>query len=59
VGVDANASGDVDDDEKRALTIKFHYISASDTPTQSYCPAAAAGAGFAISNSHRVMKKPI
>lgn len=47
VGVDSDASGDVESDERKSITLIFHYIppGAPDV-TQSYCPATPVAAGI-------------
>ncbi len=45
-GVDADADGEVEDDERKQLTVKLHHIPVGFDPTQSYCASTAAGAGI-------------
>ena len=42
-GVDSDATNDVEDAERKTITLKIHHIAAADTATQSYCPTAASG----------------
>ncbi|MGZ3724607.1 MAG: CFI-box-CTERM domain-containing protein [Pseudobdellovibrio sp.] len=49
VGVDSDASGNVDDGEKQTMSLKLHYISPTDTTdpvSQSFCATTPAGAGM-------------
>jgi hypothetical protein len=45
IGVDSDASSDVEDAERKVFTVKFHYIPVSATVTQSYCTSAS-GSGM-------------
>lgn len=46
-GVDSDNSGEVEDAERKAVTIKLHYIPVGATDAeQAYCPTTAAGAGI-------------
>lgn len=49
VGVDSDGSGDVEDGERKALPLKLHYISSSDTVTQAHC-SSASGSGMCALN---------
>jgi hypothetical protein len=46
VGVDSDNSGDVEDAEKKSVTLKLHYIAASDSVTQTLCSDATSGTGM-------------
>ena len=45
-GIDEDKSGEVDESERKTITLKLHYISSSDTVNQAFCPTTAAGAGI-------------
>lgn len=45
-GIDEDKSGEVDEGERKTITLKLHYISSSDTVNQAYCPTVATGAGI-------------
>lgn len=46
VGVDSDASGDVEDEERKTFVLKLHYISDTEIISQSFCPATASGSGM-------------
>lgn len=46
-GVDSDASGDVDDAEKKTITLKIHYMASADSGTTlSFCTGTAVGSGM-------------
>jgi len=45
IGVDSDASNDVEDAERKTISLRLHYISPSDTVTQNYCTSAS-GSGM-------------
>lgn len=45
LGVDSNANGDVETDERKTIAFKLHYIPPNTVVNQSYCPTTAAGFG--------------
>lgn len=46
IGIDADASGSVEDTEMKSFTLKVHYIAPSTAGTQSYCSGSATGSGM-------------